>query len=270
MSADSRFSASSKLMRVRVLGSGRSNKNDPNDARSVAVAALRANQLTVVRPDDHSRILRMLVKRHRDLGRAKNKVASRLHAQLLELSPGGAGGRMYTTIRANAILDAVEPVNEIGRQRVDIARELAHDIDRLDDQLKASKRRITSAVTASGTSLTQISGVGPICAAQLIGYTGDPTRFPSAGHYASYNATAPIEASSGAKTRHRLNPRGNRQLNWAIHIAALSQISHPGAGRDFYERKLDQGKTKKEAIRSLKRRLSDVIYRHLVADQQPR
>ena len=110
--------------------------------------------------------------------------------------------------------------------------------------------------------------MGPICAAQLIGYTGDIGRFPTKGHYASYNATAPIEASSGPTRRHRLNPRGNRQLNWAIHIVAISQISHPGPGRDFYEGKRGEGKSPKEAIRSLKRRLSDVIYRHLVADSQ--
>jgi transposase len=70
------------------------------------------------------------------------------------------------------------------------------------------------------------------------------------------------------KDRQRLNPRGNRQLNWAIHIVAISQISHPGPGRDFYERKLGEGKSPKEAIRALKRRISDVIYRHLIADSQ--
>jgi transposase len=252
--------------RVRLLGSAKSQKNDSNDALSVAVAALRSKRLTQVRPDDHASVLRMLAKRHRDLGRAKNRAASRLHALLLELTPGGARFRMYTVARADAILDTVEVVDEVGRQRVDIAREHTDDIARLDAQLKASKKRITAAVAASGTCLVEISGVGPICAAQLIGYTGDIARFPSRGHYASYNATAPTEASSSVKNRHRLNPRGNRQLNWAIHIAAISQISHPGPGRDYYERKRDEGKSSKEAIRCLKRRLSDVVYRHLVAD----
>ena len=77
-------------------------------------------------------------------------------------------------------------------------------------------------------------GVGPIVACYLIGYTGDIRRFPTAGHYARYNATAPIEASSGPKVRHRLNPNGNRQLNHAIHIAALGQISHDTPGRAYY------------------------------------
>jgi transposase len=143
--------------RVRLLGSGKSQKNDPNDACSVAVAALRAERLTQVRPDDHARVLRMLVKRHGDLGRAKNRAASRLHALLLDLVPGGARFRMYTVARAKAIIDAVEVADEIGRQRVGIARELADDICRLDAQLKASKKRTASAVAASGTSLVEVA-----------------------------------------------------------------------------------------------------------------
>ena len=102
----------------------------------------------------------------------------------------------------------------------------------------------------------------------LIGYTGDVTRFPTRHHYAAYNGTASIEASSGGRKRHRLNPRGNRMLNHAIHLIAICQLRYPDTeGRVFYERKLKEGKTKKEAIRSLKRRLSDVVYRQLNADQ---
>jgi len=104
--------------------------------------------------------------------------------------------------------------------------------------------------------------VGPC----LDGSVGDIARFPTAGHFASYNATAPIEASSGNKSRHRLNPRGNRKLNHVLHIAAVSQLRYPGKGRDYYQRKIAEGKTTKEAIRALKRRISDVVYRRLVAD----
>ena len=103
-------------------------------------------------------------------------------------------------------------------------------------------------------------------AAYLIGYTGDVTRFPSAGHYARYNGTAPIDASSGTHIRHRLNPNGNRQLNHALHVAALAQISHNTSGRDYYLRKQAEGHSRKEAMRSLKRRLSDAVYRQLVAN----
>ena len=121
-------------------------------------------------------------------------------------------------------------------------------------------------MVTSGTTLCEIVGVGPICAAIIIGHTGNIERFPSKAHFAMYNATAPLEASSGGKVRHRLNPRGNRQLNFAIHIAAVVQIRTGGEGRVFYDRKISEGKSNKEAIRSLKRRISDRVYSHLVAD----
>ena len=251
--------------RVRVLGSGRSQKNDPNDARSVAIAALRSDRLSLVRPDDHTRVLRLLAKRHRDMARLRNKHCTRLHALLLELKAGGIGSEITVT-KANLLLEDVVVDDEVTRYRVLVATELVDDIARLDTALKASKRRIAAAVSVSGTSLCDITGIGPICAAIIIGFTGDISRFPTKGHYATYNATAPIEASSGGRTRHRLNPRGNRKLNHAIHIAAVSQLRYPGEGRDYYQRKVAEGKTTKEAIRALKRRISDVVYRHLVAD----
>ncbi len=108
--------------------------------------------------------------------------------------------------------------------------------------------------------------MGPIVAAYLIGYTGDVGRFPSAGHYARYNATAPIEASSGPRVRHRLNPRGNRQLNHAMYMIAVTQVRNQTPGRAYYRRKRAEGKSRKEAMRALKRRISDVVYRRLVAD----
>jgi transposase len=255
-----------RASRVRVLGSGRSQKNDPNDARSIAIAALRADDLARTRPDDHARVLRLLAKRHRDLGRLKNKACCRLHALLLEMLPGGAGFRMHTTNLVKPLLDTFEPVDAMGRQRLEIAHELVTDIDRYDVLLAASTKRIRAAVLASGTTLTSIWGVGPITAAMIIGYTGSIDRFPTRHRYASYNATAPVEASSGNRVRHRLNPRGNRQLNWAIHIVAVSQLRYDTPGRHFYDRKITEGKSSKEAIRALKRRLSDVIYRHLVSD----
>jgi transposase len=101
----------------------------------------------------------------------------------------------------------------------------------------------------------------------ILGHVGDVTRFPDAGHFASYNGTAPIEASSGPKVRHRLNPRGNRQLNHALHIAAIVQIRYDGPGRTYYLHKREAGKSAKEAIRALKRRISDAVYKKLRNDQ---
>jgi transposase len=189
-----------RASRVRVLGSGRSQKNDPNDARTVAIAALRADDLATVRVDDHSRVLRLLSKRHRDLGRLKNKACCRLHALLLEMVPGGAGFRIEAVTRVNTLIDSFEPVDAMGRQRQEIARELAADIDRYNQLLDASKQRIGTALAASPTSLTSICGVGPICAAMIIGESGSIDRFSSKHHCASYNATAPIEASSGPRS----------------------------------------------------------------------
>lgn len=251
--------------RVRLMGSGRSQKNDPNDARSVAIAALRSDRLAVVERDDHVTVLRLLVKRHRDMARLRNKHCSRLHALLIEVEAGGIGGKISVS-KACGLLDRIGITDEATRYRILIAREVVDDIAGLDRSLKASKNRIATAVEASGTSLTNIVGVGPIGAATIIGYTKDVARFPTRGHYATYNATAPIEASSGGRNRHRLNPRGNRILNHAIHIAAVTQLRHDTNGRTYYDKKISEGKTPKEAIRALKRRISDAVYRALIAD----
>ncbi len=251
--------------RVRVFGSGRSNKNDPNDARSVAIAAMRSDRPALVGDDDHARILRLLVKRHRDMAQLRSTHCVRLHAMLAELAAGGIGTTI-TVAKANRLLNEVEPFGEVTRCRVLVARELIADIAALDTTLAASKKRITSAVTASRTSLCDIYGIGPICAATIIGYVGDVNRFDTKAQFASCNGTAPLEASSGARVRHRLNPRGNRTLNFAIHIAAVVQFRNQSEGRIFYDRKIGEGKTHKEAIRALKRQISDRVFRHLVAD----
>ena len=168
--------------------------------------------------------------------------------------------------RAASELRKVRPADAIGIERKLIAVEFLDEVRRVDLALVELRERIEVAVSTSGTTVTDVHGVGPIVAAYLIGYTGDVCRFPSAGHYARYNATAPIEASSGPKKRHRLNPNGNRQLNHALHIAALGQISHDTPGRAYYLHKQSEGKSRKEAMRCLKRRISDAVYQRLRAD----
>jgi hypothetical protein len=133
--------------------------------------------------------------------------------------------------------------------------------------MRVSKARIAEAIAASGTSLTELFGVGPVVAAMLIGYTGDVARFGSRDHFAAYTGAAPIEMSSGGRIIHRLSRRGNRQLNHALHITAITQIRFPHSpGRAFFERKVAEGKTKKEAVRALKRRIADAVYRQLIID----
>ncbi len=251
--------------RVRVLGSGRSQKNDANDARSVAIAALRSEWLALVGKDGHARVLRLLVKRHRDNAQLRATHCVRLHALLLEFEAGGISATI-TVLKANRLLSNVNGTDEVTQWRLLIARELVADTAALDVTLASSKKRITAAVVTSGTSLCDIYGVGPIGAAQIIGYVGDIARFGTKAQFATYNGTAPIEVSSGVRTRHRLNLRGNRKLNHAIHIAAVTQFRNPSEGRIFYDRKIVEGKTHKEAIRALKRRISDRVYKHLVTD----
>ena len=133
------------------------------------------------------------------------------------------------------------------------------------------KRRITDALVASKTSLTELFGVGPIVACLVMGYSGDMARFASRHDYAAYNGTAPVEMSSGGRIAHRLSRRGNRRLNYAIHMAAVAQIRHlDSEGRAYFDRKIAEGKTKMEALRALKRRVSDAVYRQLVLDAERR
>jgi transposase len=252
--------------RVRVLASGRSNKNDPNDAYAVAVAALRAPRLTAVRREDHASVLRMLAEAHLDLGRAKNRACSRVHALAADLVAGGIGKEVVVS-QAETLLGGVRPESAVQQQRLELAQETLAEVRRLEAQLKASKRRVAAAVDASATTLTDLFGIGPVLAAIIIGYSGDPRRFATSGHYAAYNGTAPIELSSGGRTVHRLSRRGNRKLNHAMHIAAVTQIRNPHSeGRRYYDAKAAAGKTKREALRALKRRVSDRVWQRLIAD----
>jgi transposase len=252
--------------RVRVLASGRSNKNDANDGYSIAVAALHAPGLRVVARADHAAVLRLLAKRNKQLGSARTAVACRLHALLAELVPGGIP-KEITANRAERLLASVTPASVVEGTRHMLAAEHLEDLRRLDGQLRDLHRRMDEAVKASGTTVTELFGFGPVGAAIAVGYTRDVGRFASRDRFAAYNGTAPIEVSSGGRTVHRLSRRGNRQLNHAIHIAAITQIRHAHSpGRAYYERKLAEGKTKKEATRALKRRISDALYDRLVAD----
>ena len=251
--------------RVRVLGSGKSSKNDPNDALSTAIAALRARSLRSVVADDHRAILRMVADRHHDLAALRTQAVCRLHACLAALVPGGFSGVLSAARAAGMLAGVVATTGVIAERKLQAAA-LLDDVVRLDAEIKAIKARARLAVEASKTSLLELYGVGPIVAALVIGHSGDITRFASRNHYASYTGTAPIEASSGPKKRHRLNPRGNRQLNHAMHIVAISQIRNDTPGRAYYLRKIEEGKTRKEALRALKRRISDAVYRALIAD----
>jgi len=254
--------------RVRVLGTGKSDKNDPNDARSVAIAALRSPGLRSVQPADHAAVLRLLAKRNQDIGDLRTKLVCRLHAQIASLSAGGIAKELNAS-DAEGLLGAFEPRSPAEATRHQLALELLEDVRRLDNQLKESHKRIKLAVRASGTSLTDVYGIGPVLACALIGHTGDVSRFTSRDQFAAYNGTAPVEVSSGGRVTHRLSRRGNRKLNHAVHMVAICQIRQTSSeGRAYLETKVAEGKTKKEAIRLLKRQISNTVYRHLILGTQ--
>jgi transposase len=251
--------------RVRTLGSERSDKNDSHDARSAAIVGMYNPRLLHVVPEDHAMVLRMLAKRHHDLQGRRTQSICRLHALLVTMVPGGLP-RQLSADRAAKELRRLRPADSVGIARRRAGYELLDEVRDADRQLRELHGRIVTAVRVADTTVTNVYGVGPIVAAYVIGYTGDITRFGSKAHYARYNASAPLNASSGPKPRHRLNNKGNRQLNHALHLAAVTQISHDTAGRDYYQRKLAETGSKKAAIRALKRRISDNVYARLHAD----
>jgi transposase len=251
--------------RVRLLADAKIDKTDAHDARSAAVVALRHSRLRTVVREDHTALLRLLAKRHHDLVAHRTRVVCRLHTVLCLLVAGGLP-RQLSAARVAAELRRIRPDDQIGCERRHLAHDLLTELRRADRDLAELKTRITIAVAASTTTVTEVFGVGPVMAAYLIGYSGDMRRFPSAGHYARDNGTAPIEASSGPRIRHRLNPRGNRQLNHALHIAAVTQVRNDTPGHTSYLRKQAEGKSRKEALRALKRRISDPVYHQLLAD----
>ena len=252
--------------RTRLLGNGRTNKNDPNDALSVAVTALRHRELRTVTTAGYSELLRLLAKRHIDLSNQRTRLVARLHALATELSPGGIAKKLNSTDAAK-FLATVTPTDAVAQLRWDLIAELADDIARLEAQTKQSERRLRDAVAASGSTVTNIYGIGPIIAAMLIGNTGNIARFANRDRYAAYNGTAPVEFSSSGRIVHRVSQRGNRTLNHALHLAAMCQLRQRHSdGRAYFERRVADGKTNKEAIRALKRQISNNVYRHLVAD----
>jgi transposase len=253
--------------RVRVLSGQSGRKTDTHDATAVALAAVHNPSLKVVASEQDSHGLRLLSVRRHQLTASRTQTVTRLHALLAELIEGGAPQQLSAQ-SATEVLRRVRPVTDTDLIRKELARDLLDDLKRLDEKLATNHARITDKVKVSGTTLTDIQGVGVITAAKILGHTGPVARFRSRGHFASYAGVAPIEASSGKVERHRLSRRGNRQLNTALHGVAITQQRHPGAGKTYYAKKIGEGKTPGEARRALKRHLSDLVYATMIADAQ--
>jgi transposase len=216
--------------------------------------------------EDQAVVLHLLTKRRQDLVAARTQTINRLHRLLVDLVPGGAR-RNLTANHAARLLAAVTPAGAPAVTRHQLAQELVADVRHLEQRTAAVEARIRAAVAQSNTSLVQLFGVGPVLAARFLGEVGDVGRFPSKHHFAAHTGSAPLEASSGQVVRHRLSRAGDRKLNHALHMTAMVQVRRPSAGQAYYQRKLAEGKSPKEALRCLKRRLSDAVYRCLLADQ---
>ena len=252
--------------RVRLLERGRIDKTDPNDARSAAIVAWRTPALNVVTVnDEHRVVLRLLADRDHQITAQRTRSICRLHALLCVLIEGGTA-KSLTVARAEKLLASVHADGPIILERLTMARQLLEEVRTLDAARAEIRRRHVTALEASKTTLTNVFGIGPLTAAIIVGRVGDVRRFPTAGHFARHNGTAPIEASSGPTKRHRLNPRGDRQLNHAMHMAAVTQVRNDTPGRAYYLRKQAEGKSRKEAMRALKRRISDAVYQRLITD----
>jgi transposase len=255
--------------RARLLDTGGTRKTDRADAASVAHAAMRHTRLRPVVAEDQTTQLRLLAERRDDLAVERVRALNRLHVHLRDLIPGGAPADL-TAAKATVLMRGIRPLTATDACRRDLARDLLNDVRRLDRQLAANEAQTRQTLTATQSTLTTIHGVGTIIAGKILGHIGDIKRFPTADHLASYTGTAPLEASSGDHRRHRLNTTGNRRLNTAIHTIAVCQARDPGPGRIYYLRKISEGMTPAEARRALKRRLTNILYRHILRDQQGR
>jgi transposase len=255
--------------RTRVFATGQGRKTDATDAHSIALAATRMTGLRPVADDEQLAVLRILADRRRSPGEDHTRMISQLHRLLLELIPGGAKTAL-SAAQARKLLATVRPRDAAGKARRRVAAELISDLERIYQRKKAADKELRDLLSATGTILTSLNGIGPSAAARLLIEAGDITRFPSKAHFASWNGTAPIDASSGDQVRHRLSRAGNRQINRALHIMAVVQLRHPTEGRAYYDRKVAAGKTPREAMRSLKRKLSDVVYHQMVLDARAR
>ena len=251
--------------RVRLFDTGHNRKTDARDAHSIAVVAVRTPGLRILKVDGELEALRMLTDRREALTRRRVQTVNRLQALLAELLPGQAK-RDITALQAKKMLANVRPRDIAGKTRRRIAAEEQSELTAIDAKIKTATAELKALVLARGSRLMDLPGVGPVVAARILADVGDVTRFADRNRFASWTGTAPLDASSGEQNRHRLSRAGNRRMNHMIHIAAVTQLRLNGAGRAYYRRKRAAHKKPMEAMRCLKRRISDAIYRQLLAD----
>jgi transposase len=157
-----------------------------------------------------------------------------------------------------------------GKTRRRLAAELAGELEAIDKKTRALDKELSALVTARGSTLMQLHGIGPSGAARLLADVGDVRRFASRDRFASWNGTAPLDASSGSQARHRLSRAGNRRINRVLHIMAVVQLRNQTKGRAYYDARRAGGMPSMMAMRALKRRLSNIVFARMLADQKQR
>ncbi|MFE7834750.1 IS110 family transposase [Streptomyces sp. NPDC057474] len=241
-------------------------KSDPIDAEAVARVALREPDLPKACLDGPSRDIKLLIDHRRTLVAQRTAIGNKLRWFLHELDPELAVASRG--LRRLCVLDQLAQALIPHRGTLAaIAAEQVADCRRLSERINALDSQIRRLVTARAPHLLAIPGCGVLGAAVLIGEAADATRFVSKAAFARFNGTAPIPVWSGNKVRVRLNRGGNRTVNHALHMIAVTQVRGDGEGAAYFAKQLTVGKTKTEALRLLRRRISDRVYRALLADQ---
>ena len=253
--------------RVRLLDTGHNKKTDARDAHSIAIVAVRTKTLRVMPIDGELEALRMLTDRREALTRRRVQTVDRLQALLAELFQGKPNATSPPG-QAKAMLASVRPRDIAEKTRRRIAAEELTKLIAVEAKIKKATAELKALVLARGSNLMDIHGVGPVVAARILADVGDVERFAGRNRFASWTGTAPLDASSGEQNRHRLSRAGNRRMNHMIHVAAVTRLRLDTEGRAYYRRKRADGKKPLEALRCLKRRISDAFYRQLLADAQ--
>jgi transposase len=242
-------------------------KSDPIDALAVARAALREPGLPVARLDGPARDVRLLVDHREDLIRDRVAQINRLRWHLHELDPSWDPAPR-SLVRFKHLDALAARLASLEGTVAWVARDLVARIRELTVAANELERRIAEAITGMAPSLLSLAGVGPLTAAKIVAETADVRRFRSKDCFARHNGTAPLPVWSGNRIRHRLSRTGNRQLNAAIHRIAVTQMRIHEPAKTYLERRITMGNTKTEALRALKRQLSDVVYRTLLVDAE--
>jgi transposase len=213
-------------------------------------------------------VLALLDERRANLAAHRTRLVNQLHALLRDLVPGGADTDLTATAAAR-VLAAVRPVGPVEAARKQLARDLVAEVREVDVRLAKLSAQMSKTLAEHGSRLLEVDGIGPVVATRLLGRTGRASRFPTSSAFANYAGVAPVEVASADRARHRLPRGGDRQLNLALHIAALTQVRmRDSLGRAYYDRKIAEGKTRNEAMRCLKRRLADHVWRIMIADER--